>query len=84
MISFAPVKGRPRRVFSPVNVTGFEPSCAISGIIILKNGESHQEIADKYKQRYYHGYVREVYPIDAMNLNTGIMIDRIEKEYIQE
>ena len=35
IISLAPVRGRPRRVFSPVNVTDSGQSCAITGIIIL-------------------------------------------------
>ena len=34
MISLAPVRGRPRRVFSPVNVTGAWLSWAITGIIM--------------------------------------------------
>ncbi len=50
----------------------------------LRAGESKAAIAERYKDRYYHGYVCEVYPIDAMNLNTGIMIDLIEREYMTE
>ena len=34
IISRAPVRGRPRRVFSPVNTTGPGHNCAITGIII--------------------------------------------------
>lgn len=47
----------------------------------LKNGESKEALAQKYKDRFYHGYIKEVYPVDAMNLNTKIMIDLIEREY---
>lgn len=50
----------------------------------LRAGESKAAIAQRYKDRYYHGYVCEVYPVDAMNLNTGIMIDLIEREYLSE
>lgn len=48
---------------------------------MLKAGKSKEEIAEFFKNKFYHGYIKEIYPIDAMNLNTGIMIDLLEKEF---
>lgn len=48
----------------------------------LKNGESKQTAAEMFKARYYHGYIPTVYPVDAMNLNTSIMVDLIEREFL--
>ena len=50
----------------------------------LKNGETKQAAVQKFKARYYHGYIPTVYPIDAMNLNTSIMVDLIEREFIMD
>lgn len=49
---------------------------------ILKSGGSKQDAMDFFKDKFYHGKVREMYPIDAMELNTGIMINLIEKELV--
>jgi len=60
-----------------------EESChamAHSIVSMLKSGMDKGDIAEAIKARYYHGYIKTVYPIDAMNLNTGIMIDMIERE----
>ena len=48
---------------------------------MLKDGKSKEEISDYYKQEYYHGYIKIIYPSDAMELNTGIMINLIEREF---
>lgn len=48
----------------------------------LKNNLSKTEIADKFIEKVYHGYVKEIYPIDALKLNTSIMIDLIERELV--
>lgn len=47
---------------------------------ILKRGGSKQEAMEYFKNKFYHGYVKTIYPVDAMELNTGIMIDLVEKE----
>lgn len=47
---------------------------------MLKRGKSKKEIVSAFKERFYHGYIKTVYPIDAMELNTGITVDLIEKE----
>lgn len=48
---------------------------------LLKNGKSKQDIMQYFKNKFYYGYISEIYPIDAMELNTGIMIDLIKKEF---
>lgn len=47
---------------------------------ILKQGGTHEDAFHHFKDRFYHGYVKEIYPIDAMTLNTNIMISLIQKE----
>lgn len=49
----------------------------------LKCGLSKAEIADNFIDKIYHGYVKEIYPIDALKLNTSIMIDLLEREMLQ-
>lgn len=47
---------------------------------MLKDGKSREEIVAFFKNKFYHGYIQTIYPIDAMMLNTRIMIDLVEKE----
>lgn len=49
---------------------------------LLKAGGTKQDALDRFKSEFYHGNVREMYPVDAMELNTGIMIGIIEKELL--
>ena len=46
----------------------------------LKAGVSKDNILAQFKEKYYTGYVKEIYPIDAMELNTNIMINLLERE----
>ncbi len=46
---------------------------------MLKSGKTKEEITENFKKKYYKGYVKTIYPIDAMELNTGIMIDLIKQ-----
>ena len=48
----------------------------------LKNGVPKNKILEQFKEKYYDEKVREIYPIDAMELNTNIMINLIEKEMV--
>ena len=48
----------------------------------LKNGKSDEEIITDFKTEYWHGYIKEIYPEDAVNLNTSIMINLIRKELL--
>ena len=47
---------------------------------MINGGKSKEEIAEFFKEKFYHGYIKEIYPVDAMELNTGIMIDLIKRE----
>lgn len=47
---------------------------------LLKAGGTKEEALYLFKAEYYHGIVKEMYPVDAMELNTGIMIGVIAKE----
>lgn len=49
---------------------------------MLKSGSDKEEIRQAIKDKFYHGYIKEIYPIDAMNLNVGITIDLIERELL--
>lgn len=55
-----------------------------NGIVeILKNGGSDEEAINFFMNRYYKGYAKEIYPIDAITLNTTIMVNLIKKELLQ-
>lgn len=51
---------------------------SITGII--KNGGTKEDAVKFFKDKFYHGYIKTIYPVDAMELNTGIMVDLIIKE----
>lgn len=53
---------------------------AASIVHILKSGGSKEDAVQFFKDTFYHGYVCDIYPIDAMELNTNIMVNLIEKE----
>ena len=48
----------------------------------LENGRSDEKIIADFKAEYWHGYIKEIYPEDAVNLNTLIMIKLIKKELL--
>lgn len=47
----------------------------------IKQGKSDDEITTMIKERFWNGYIKEIYPEDAVNLNTSIMIELIRKQY---
>lgn len=49
---------------------------------ILKKGGSKEEAARFFKEKYYRGGVKKIYPEDALELNTGIMVNLLEKECV--
>lgn len=49
---------------------------------ILSSGGTDNDAFEYFKDKFYHGYVKEIYPIDAMTLNTNIMIGLIKKELL--
>ncbi len=54
-----------------------------NGILnILKNGGSDQDAINYFMNKYYLGYAKEIYPIDAITLNTTIMVNLIKKELL--
>lgn len=43
-------------------------------------GKSTKQIIEAFKQRFWHGYIKDIYPIDALELNTTIMIELLKRE----
>ncbi|MBQ7885483.1 MAG: MBL fold metallo-hydrolase [Clostridia bacterium] len=50
---------------------------------ILSSGGTKEDAFEDFKKTYYIERVRPAYPISAFNLNTGIMIDLVQKELIE-
>ncbi len=51
---------------------------------ILKSGGTKEQAAEIFKDKYFNDNVRKIYPMDAMNLNTDIMVSLIEKELLSK
>ncbi len=49
---------------------------------MIRNGNSDTEILSEFKRRYLKGYISEIYPVDAAELNTSIMIGLIKREVL--
>ena len=49
---------------------------------MLLEGRTQGEILAWFEDAFWHGYVREIYPVDAMRLNTEIMIRLISRELL--
>lgn len=58
-------------------------STAESIVSILQNGGSKDDCLHWFQDRFYRGYIPAIYPADAMELNTRIMVDLIDKELCQ-
>ena len=48
---------------------------------MLRAGRTREDIMGFFKNKFYHGYTKTIYPIDAMELNTGITIDLLAREF---
>lgn len=48
---------------------------------MLREGKTKQEIARFFKSKFFRGYIKTIYPIDAMELNTSITIDLLAREF---
>lgn len=48
----------------------------------IKKGATDEELLEHFKSLYYHGNICDVYPVDAMELNTGYMIKLIRRECV--
>ncbi len=54
------------------------------GIIeIIKNGGTDEDAIKFFMDKYHKGYAKEIYPIDAITLNTTIMVNLLKKELIE-
>ena len=49
----------------------------------IKSGYSDEKLIELFKEKYWNGHTKEVYPDDALKLNTSIMITLIKKELLQ-
>ncbi len=49
---------------------------------ILRKGGGKEQAMQYFRDKFYHGKIKEGYPIDAMLLNTSIMVDLIERELL--
>lgn len=48
----------------------------------IRSGRSDEDIMAEFKQRYLKGYIADIYPEDAADLNTSIMIGLIKREVL--
>ncbi|MBQ4353567.1 MAG: MBL fold metallo-hydrolase [Clostridia bacterium] len=55
---------------------------AESIVRILRGGGSHADAVRFFRDKFYRGNVPAIYPEDAMELNTGIMVRLLEKELL--
>lgn len=53
---------------------------AASIATIVKNGGTVEDAVKFFREKYYHGNVKAIYPEDALEMNTHIMVDLIAKE----
>lgn len=51
-------------------------------VSVLKSGGTKEQAAERFKEVYFTENVRRIYPMDAMNLNTEIMVNLIERELV--
>ncbi|MBE6589664.1 MAG: MBL fold metallo-hydrolase [Ruminococcaceae bacterium] len=49
---------------------------------MLLEGRKTEEIVSWFETTFWRGYVREIYPIDAMRLNTGITVRLLARELL--
>ncbi len=47
---------------------------------MLRKGKTKEECIEFFKEKFYKGYIKTIYPIDAMLLNTSITVNLIAKE----
>ncbi len=49
---------------------------------ILRSGKGYEAAEQYVFDKYYHGRIKEIYPIDAMKLNTSITVKLIDRELV--
>lgn len=62
------------------NMKSASEKTALNILNSLKKGKSTDEIIAEFKAEFWHGYIWEIYPEDAVNLNTSIMTELVRKE----
>ena len=62
------------------NMKSASEKTALNILNSLKKGKSTDEIIAEFRAEFWHGYIREIYPEDAVNLNTSIMTELVRKE----
>ena len=62
------------------NMKSATQSAAGDLLASIKDGLSDEEVIEQFKQKYWHGYIKEIYPEDAVTLNTSIMIHLLRNE----
>jgi len=75
------VSGAPVRFFLG-NMRRVNQSAAEDIANILRNGGTKQDAVQYIKDRFYHGYMKITYPIDALELNSSIMVELVEREMV--
>ena len=48
---------------------------------ILRSGGTREQAVSYFLDRFYHGYTKTIYPVDAITLNTNIMVTLIAREF---
>lgn len=51
---------------------------------LIKQDKNDEEIFNYFTNKYYHGYIKSIYPKDAMKLNTSIMIKLLRRELFEK
>lgn len=50
-------------------------------VTLLRKGKTNEDILEVFKKKFYHGSIVDVYPVDAMTLNVGIMTELLRREF---
>lgn len=64
------------------NMKSATQSAAENMLDSIKCGLNDKEIIEQFKEKYWNGYIKEIYPEDAVTLNTSIMIRLIRNELL--
>jgi len=51
---------------------------------ILRSGGTRAQAEEHFINTFYRGSIPAIYPMDALILNTGIMVELIEKELVKK
>lgn len=70
-----------KRYLSLARKRAVEVAQTVCEMLCVQKGVA--EITEWFEKTFYHGYVREIYPIDAMRLNTSITVELIRRELLK-